>query len=230
MQDTETVIRLLRDTYQPAVYIIFLIITLKVKPFVARNWLVATLTIWLLVSIYHFLQTLFLDLLRGHFAFNWLMDYSQLSYLMAELGTQVLLMVFLTGLWTHYKLNVGTVKQLLFSWQGRISRSVYWLLSAITLNGLIVMMRFAMGWRVPADNLTYEIFSGVFFMAIIAVFAWINIMISIKRFHDCNKTGWCAWGLLIPVIGPLFCFVYLGFFKGTEGKNNYGEDTIPNNN
>ncbi|MCG7530490.1 DUF805 domain-containing protein [Psychrobium sp. MM17-31] len=225
MPDTDTLIRFLRDAYQPAVYIVFLVIALKMKPFVARSWLVATIVIWLLASLYYALLSS-VDLLGGVFGFSWRYDYYQWLNMLTELATQVLLILFLVGLWTHYRLNVGNVKQLLFSWQGRISRSVYWLLGGITLNGFIVLLRYAMAWRVPENNMAYEIFSGVFFMAVAAILAWINIMISIKRFHDCNKTGWCVLALMIPIIGPLFGLIYLGFFKGTSGKNDFGEDPI----
>ena len=226
MLDTETLFHLLQSGYQPVVYLIFLVIALKAKPFVAKNWLIAIFVIWLLVSVYQFLQILFFGLLNGHLVISWLVDYSQFYYMLNELSIQVLLMVFLTGLWAHYRFNVGTINQLLFSWRGRISRSLYWVLVAITLNGFIVLFRFVTDWKIPGNNMAYEIFSGVFFMAVAAILAWINIMISIKRFHDCNKTGWCVLGLMIPVIGPLFGLIYLGFFKGTDGKNDYGEDPV----
>ncbi len=229
MQDMEQIFHFVSDVYQSVVYIIFLIIILNIKPFVARRWLVTTIAIWLMASIYTLLQSL-RYLVGSELLFINLGNYYQMTYMMTEFSTQVLLMVFLTGLWAHYRLKVSPLDRLLFSWRGRVSRSVYWLLTAITLNGFIVIMRYMTDWRIPENNVAYEIFSGVFFMATAAIFTWINIVTSIKRFHDCNRSGWCAWGLLIPVIGPLFCLVYLGFFKGTEGKNKYGDDPILNEN
>ena len=51
------------------------------------------------------------------------------------------------------------------------------------------------------------------------------IMAAIRRLHDLNRSGW----FLIAAIIPLLNFVlgiYLLFFKGTEGYNQYGEDPL----
>lgn len=43
-----------------------------------------------------------------------------------------------------------------------------------------------------------------------------------KRWHDRNKSGW--WNLIsfIPIAGPIWAFIELGFLKGTPGANLYG--------
>jgi len=47
-----------------------------------------------------------------------------------------------------------------------------------------------------------------------------------KRWHDRNKSGWWSLILLIPIVGPIWMLVELGFLRGTEGTNNYGPDPI----
>lgn len=48
------------------------------------------------------------------------------------------------------------------------------------------------------------------------------IMISARRWHDLNKSGWWSLVLLIPIAGPIWWFVAMGFLKGTWGHNKYG--------
>ena len=52
--------------------------------------------------------------------------------------------------------------------------------------------------------------------------ALVNFAVLAKRWHDRNKSAWWAFIHLVPVIGVLWTFVELGFFKGTTGKNRFG--------
>ena len=45
---------------------------------------------------------------------------------------------------------------------------------------------------------------------------WTVILVSIKRLHDTNRSGW--WFCM-----PIVPFIYLGFLKNSKGKNRYGE-------
>lgn len=48
---------------------------------------------------------------------------------------------------------------------------------------------------------------------------------SIKRAHDLDKSGWLALGIFVPYVQVLF-YIYLLFFKGTQGPNQYGDDPL----
>ena len=56
--------------------------------------------------------------------------------------------------------------------------------------------------------------------------ALVNFAVLAKRWHDRNKSAWWAFIHLVPVIGVLWTFVELGFFKGTTGKNCFGLDPL----
>jgi uncharacterized membrane protein YhaH (DUF805 family) len=71
------------------------------------------------------------------------------------------------------------IKQLLFSIDGRISRSTFWL----------------------------------------CVYG--------KRWHDRDKSAWWILIGLIPFIGWIWVLVEVGFLKGTDGPNRFGEDPVP---
>ena len=54
-----------------------------------------------------------------------------------------------------------------------------------------------------------------------------GIMLSIRRLHDLNKSGWFLLLSLVPLINIIFAF-YMWLAPGTNGRNNYGEDPLAN--
>ena len=56
--------------------------------------------------------------------------------------------------------------------------------------------------------------------------ALVNFAVLAKRWQDRNKSAWWAFIHLVPVIGVLWTFVELGFFRGTTGKNRFGLDPL----
>lgn len=56
--------------------------------------------------------------------------------------------------------------------------------------------------------------------------ALVNFAVLAKRWHDRNKSAWWAFIHLVPIIGVLWTFVELGFFRGTTGKNRFGLDPL----
>jgi hypothetical protein len=67
---------------------------------------------------------------------------------------------------------------------------------------------------------------GIAAIGYLAMFIFSFILI-IQRLHDLNKTGWMSLLILIP-LANIYLLVLLIFFKGTEGRNNYGLQTPPN--
>jgi len=54
-----------------------------------------------------------------------------------------------------------------------------------------------------------------------------NIMLSIRRLHDLNKSGWFLLIALIPIIDIIF-LLYIWLMPGTVGYNKYGADPLEN--
>ena len=52
-----------------------------------------------------------------------------------------------------------------------------------------------------------------------------NIMMGVRRLHDLDLSGWWMLLLFVPLVNILF-YIYILFFKGTEGPNQYGEDPL----
>lgn len=51
------------------------------------------------------------------------------------------------------------------------------------------------------------------------------MMLMVRRLHDLNRNGF--WSLLVFVpVASFFLFLYLCSFRGTRGRNSYGEDPL----
>lgn len=122
---------------------------------------------------------------------------------------------------------------LLFSFQGRIRRLHYWLVSFGAGLGLSVfyltvfMILFAVasgtGDARTAMSSPGMIIALLLLTLVYLVFAfWISLAVQIKRWHDRDKSG--VWVLIafIPMVGPLWSVIECGFVDGTEGPNRYG--------
>ncbi len=137
------------------------------------------------------------------------------------------------------------IANLFFSFQGRINRAKFWLVSLIWLAVwlvvwfLIVAAVFATGrWGLAA-------LVGIVIM-IAAIVS--GIAVGIRRLHDRDKSGWWlllfylapailqqvgahagAGGLVLSLAGfaiSIWMIVELGCLRGTVGANQYGPDPL----
>jgi uncharacterized membrane protein YhaH (DUF805 family) len=105
----------------------------------------------------------------------------------------------------------------LFTAKGRASRKKY----AVHLMWLIlfIFIVICMGELfVPNRN---EVFVLPFFL-----FFWIiDILVTIRRLHDLNRSGRQYWLLMIPIYN-IYLSLILWFKRGTRGPNRYGPDPL----
>ena len=107
---------------------------------------------------------------------------------------------------------------LLFAFDGRINRAKFWLGAVViwvvwaVVIAIASAMNSSFGW----------IIGGVFYIAVI----WVGLAVSIKRWHDRDKSGWWVLISFIPLIGPIWALVETGFLEGTPGTNQYGPDPL----
>ena len=128
--------------------------------------------------------------------------------------------MFIFSLWSSNRIKI-TTKNVLFSFNGRIPRSAFWIVYGIMFPiNYIIGQRFLMftnwhgiGW---ALLVVYSIWS--------LISIWMSLAIFTKRWHDLNRSGWMSLLMLIPIIGPLLVLGWCGFTKGDVGPNEYGED------
>lgn len=53
-----------------------------------------------------------------------------------------------------------------------------------------------------------------------------GLALSIKRWHDRDKSGWWVLIAFVPLVGPIWALVETGFLEGTKGPNQYGPDPL----
>lgn len=102
----------------------------------------------------------------------------------------------------------------LLKFDGRIRRMGWWIagLGMSLVSGVVNDIR---------DRDVSLIVTVVF--AIIAFVIWlIGISLSVRRWHDLNRSGWWMFVNIIPVFGWIYSLIMLGFMPGDQGSNNYG--------
>ncbi|NKB35993.1 MAG: DUF805 domain-containing protein [Gammaproteobacteria bacterium] len=108
--------------------------------------------------------------------------------------------------------------KVLFSFDGRMSRSRYWTI-AIPF-WILFWLIFAGVESVFGSDLTW-VPTFLFLLA--------GIFMSGKCLHDRDRSARWFLLVLIPVVGPIWVFIEIGFLKGTKGENRYGDDPLTAN-
>ena len=107
---------------------------------------------------------------------------------------------------------------LLFQFDGRINRAKFWFGVVILYAALWILI----GVAVATESSALIGVTSLLWVAAI----WPGLAISIKRWHDRNKSGWWVLIAVIPLIGPIWALIETGFLAGTEGPNQYGPDPL----
>lgn len=92
----------------------------------------------------------------------------------------------------------------IFSFDGRIRRTEYWLTTPLV-------------WAIMIPITILAAFSVVLIFFIWIIPIWITLAASVKRSHDLGNSGWM---ILIPFYNPLF----LAFGGSQPFSNQYGEN------
>ncbi len=115
-------------------------------------------------------------------------------------------------------------KHFLFSFEGRIGRSRYWM---FTIAVVVVLGALAVvgGVAVPTDpNAAPTGMTGMLMLITVLALAviWPVLAVQAKRWHDVDKSAWWILIGLVPAIGGLIALVFNGFVGGTPGPNRFG--------
>lgn len=116
---------------------------------------------------------------------------------------------------------VGEIK--FFSPAARVNRLRYWAHSMLFTFATLGLYGLA-GAVASFMSIYVGIALGIIIFIATVVFSYI---LMIQRLHDLNKTGWMCLLMLVP-FANIYLLVILIFFKGTEGRNNFGLQTPPN--
>ena len=108
-----------------------------------------------------------------------------------------------------------TMKEKYFSYRGRLNRKRYFFRSIAEFLAFVVLVTLSM------------VILPLLILVIPAAIAVIisGIMLTIRRCHDLDKSGWFYLFLFVPV-ADFIVTLYLLLAKGTEGPNHYGPDPL----
>ena len=114
-----------------------------------------------------------------------------------------------------------TLVQLLFSFDGRISRSPYWMGLLLLMGTVFVPLLFLSFLGAASEGAAGLVLALVgILMLLVTYCSW---AVSAKRWHDRGKSGWWTLIQLIP-FGSIWMLIECGFLPGEPGANQYGSD------
>lgn len=114
----------------------------------------------------------------------------------------------------------------ILSFSGRIGRLRYLAYSTGIMLIVYLFLGIAMGTGASMGETGSMIGVGVGLIGVIFTLV-ISVAFGIRRLNDMNKSGWWIIINFIPYINLLMA-IYLIFFPGTDGSNNYGPAPAPN--
>jgi uncharacterized membrane protein YhaH (DUF805 family) len=117
------------------------------------------------------------------------------------------------------------LQALLFSFDGRIRRSQWWLVQlGLLVGGLLalVLAAIVLSPIEMKETLAVQLVFGLLAGGAAATMTWINLATSAKRFHDQDLSGWFYLISFVPVIGGIIVLGLLGFRDSRHGLNRFG--------
>ena len=109
-----------------------------------------------------------------------------------------------------------STRQILFSFRGRVPRKVFWLYGVLGPLLVSAMLEMLLGIVGVSERRTE--------FATTALLLWPCAAVSVKRWHDRDRSGWWVLVYLIPLIGVFWTLIANGLLRGTVGPNRFGRD------
>lgn len=111
------------------------------------------------------------------------------------------------------------------NFSGRARRKEYWMFTLV--NTIIITVLYAIlissvdmnTGKMSSLGSIAGIIIGIYSLAIIIP----SLAVTIRRFHDQDKSGWMFLLAFIPAVGGLIVFVFM-CLEGTKGDNRFGPD------
>ncbi len=124
------------------------------------------------------------------------------------------------------------VVHFLFSPQGRVSRRMFRL--SRTMFIAVYFVLYLVGLRLSADSHAatmhvpgapgplYLVAESLCILLAVGLTFWCGVVVTIKRWHDVDRSGWWVLIGFVPVVGWVAQTVMCAWVSGTRGANTYG--------
>lgn len=111
--------------------------------------------------------------------------------------------------------------QLLFSFRGRVNRTMFWLfgVALLVLFGTLECINVMSGEKAQAGVGIVDLVTALCWLIVV----WPSLAMTAKRWHDLDMSAWWMLIGIVPFVGGLISLVFTGFVPGTPGANRYGE-------
>jgi len=106
-------------------------------------------------------------------------------------------------------------RELYFSSPGRLDRKRFWLASLPLIGAQIL------GEILIRSEVELALGALVYLAILIPSF-----VITIKRLHDRDRSGWFTLITAIPLLGAIWLLIETGFLPGTPGPNRFGPNPL----
>ncbi len=100
---------------------------------------------------------------------------------------------------------------LLFSFRGRIGRRLFWI--GFPIGAVIYLFPYAL-LKLASSSGQDWLAAPASILFIIG--GWMLLAVAVKRFRDRGRAGWWLLIVFIPIIGPIWMLVELGFLEGVQ--------------
>lgn len=114
------------------------------------------------------------------------------------------------------------VEPKVFSFSGRLGRMR--LVAYTFVSSLVVMPLAAIGMGIMIGG---SAVGGLIYFAVLAASTVYCVSLYIRRLHDLNQSGWWTLLFLVP-LANIGLMIFIFFFRGNDGSNQYGAPTTPN--
>lgn len=108
----------------------------------------------------------------------------------------------------------------MFSFQGKVNRSIFWITSVVNVFAVLVVVGANLALYVGLEGIPTvdpTIFRIILLISLIPLIPalWVLAAVTVKRFHDRNKSGW--WALIaLTGVGILWIIIECGFLKSVD--------------
>ena len=112
---------------------------------------------------------------------------------------------------------------------GRSRRKEYWmfvLFEILVFLGVMFIGGFLLGLGGDPGSDAAGLFGGTLLVLLVILFLIFfipGIAVTVRRFHDQDKSGWFVLLNFIPYIGSFIVLIFM-CLEGTKGPNRYGPD------
>jgi uncharacterized membrane protein YhaH (DUF805 family) len=104
---------------------------------------------------------------------------------------------------------------------GRSRRKEYWMFTLLNIivGFVLGLIGGILGGSSEGGSVIGSAIIGLYVLAVIIP----SIAVTVRRFHDQDKSGWFVLLAFIPFIGSLILLVFM-CLEGTRGPNRFGDD------